>query len=184
MWFGQPSAFYVQAIGEDEAGGLPSGYIVQLGIETSGYIRNRWSYRWYAEWVGTACDELKSVPTWNCAYNHSIYETGYRYRSRVIGHGMENDSRVISTGFVLVSNKDTQWHALVRAGDLNRGGPPDTRNSLTPTPVKLASIDLTHSRSLGRVGWLDIGLGYERLTDGLTDEENNDARGFITWRSN
>ena len=183
MWFGQPSAFYLQAIGEDEAGGLPSRYMGMLGIETSGYIKNRWSYRWYAEIAGTSADWIKS-DLWNGAYNHGIYETGYRYHGRAVGHGLDNDSQVVSTGFVLVSNKDTQWHALVRVGDLNRGGPLDIRNSLTPSPAELESIDLTHSRALGKMGWLDIGLGYERITDGLSDEEFSDARGFITWRSN
>ena len=153
-----------------------------IGIETSGNFRNRWSYRWYAELAGTSCDFVKT-DIWNCAYNHGIYETGYRYRGRAIGHGTDNDSRVVSTGLVLVSIEDTQWHALIRVGDLNRGGAPDIRNSLTPSPLELTSIDLTHSRSLGKMGWLDIGLGYERITDGLTNDESNDARGFITWRS-
>ena len=55
MWFGQPMALYAQAIGEDEAGGFPSRYIGQVGIETSGYFRNRWSYRWFAEWEEIHC---------------------------------------------------------------------------------------------------------------------------------
>ena len=182
-WFRQPSAIYLQGIAEDEAGGYPSRYMGLIGIETSGYIRNRLSYRWYAELAGTSCDWAKT-DIWNCAYNHGIYETGYRYRGRAVGHGLENDSQVVSTGFVLVSNRDTQWHALLRVGDLNRGGPLDIRNTLTPSPLELESIDLTHSRSLGRMGWLDIGLGYERITDTLTNEDSDDARGFITWRSN
>jgi len=154
MWFGQPSAFYAQAIGEDEAGGFPSRYLGQLGIETSGYFRNRWSYRWYAEWAGTSCDVIKSEVLYNCAYNNTIYQTGYRYRGRVVGHGSEND----------------------------RGGGPDLRNTLTPTPLEISSIDLTHSRSLGR-GRLEIGVGYEQIEDTLTGEDSNDARGFISWRS-
>ncbi len=182
-WFGQPSAFYLQGIAEDEAGGFPSRYMAMIGIETSGYIKNRWSYRWYAELAGTSCDFVKT-DIWNCAYNHGIYETGYRYRGRAIGHGTDNDSRVVSTGFVLVSDSDTQWHALVRIGDLNRGGALDIRNSLTPSPAELESFDLTHTRPLGKLGWLDLGLGYERITDGLSGEEFSDARGFITWRSN
>jgi hypothetical protein len=183
MWFGQPSAFYAQAIGEDEAGGFPSRYMGMVGIETSGYIRNRWSYRWYAEWAGTSCDVIKSEVRYNCAYNHGIYETGYRYHGRVVGHGTENDSRVVSMGFVLVSLENTQWHLLIRDGTLNKDGGLDIRNTLTPSPLELSSIDLTHSRQLGKIGWLDIGIGYERLEDGLTGEESNDARGFITWRS-
>ena len=182
MWFGQPSAFYAQAIGEDEAGGFPSRYLGQLGIETSGYFRNRWSYRWYAEWAGTSCDVIKSEVGYNCAYNNSIYETGYRYWGRAVGHGSDNDSRIVSTGFVLTSTEDTQWHALLRFGDLNRGGSPDVRNTLTSTPLEISSIDLTHSRNLGR-GRLEIGVGYEQIDDTLTDESNNDARAFISWRS-
>jgi len=180
-WFGQPSAFYAQATAEDEAGGFPSRYMGQLGIETSGYFRNRWSYRWYAELAGTSCDFIKD-DLWNCAYNHGIYQTGYRYYGRVIGHGAENDARIVSTGLVLVSTEDTQWHALLRFGDLNRAGAPDARNTLTPTPLEISSIDLTHSRTLGR-GLLEIGVGYEQIDDLLTGENNGDARGFISWRS-
>jgi hypothetical protein len=88
----------------------------------------------------------------------------------------------VSTGFVLVSQKDTQWHVLFRTGDLNRGGA--ARNTLTPIPLELNSIDLTHTRAVGKLGWLDVGLGYEQLKDGLTGDETSDARGFITWRSN
>ncbi len=180
-WFGTPMAFYTQFTGEDEAGGFPSRYLVQGGIETSGFFRNRWSYRWYAELAGTSCDFVKD-DIFNCAYNHGIYETGYRYRDRVVGHGAENDSRIISTGVVLVSNAETQWHALLRFGDLNRGGSPDVRNTLTPTPLEISSIDLTHGRTLGR-GRLEIGVGYERIEDPLTGQDNGDVRAFLSWRS-
>jgi hypothetical protein len=183
LWFRQPSAIYLQGIAEDEAGGFPSRYMGLIGIETSGVIRNRWSYRWYAEVAGTSCDWVKT-DLWNCAYNHGIYETGYRYHGRAVGHGTENDSQVVSSGFVLVNNDSDSWHILVREGDLNRGGPLDIRNTLTPSPLELSSIDITHSRQVGKIGWLDIGLGYERITDELTSEELSDARGFITWRSN
>jgi hypothetical protein len=182
MWFGRPSAIYAQIIGEDEAGGLPSRSMVQLGIETSGFFRNHWSYRWYAELAGTSCDFSSDV-IWNCAYNHGIYKTGYRYRGRVVGHGTENDSQIVSTGLVLVSERDQQWQALLRFGDLNRGGPSDVRNTLTPTPLEIASIDLTHSRSLGKYGWLDLGLGYEQIEDLLNNDDSSDVRGFVTWRS-
>ena len=180
-WFGQPVSLYGQMIGEDEAGGFPSRYLAQGGIETSGFFRNRWSYRWYAELAGTSCDFVKE-DKFNCAYNHGIYETGYRYRGRVVGHAAENDSRIVSTGVVLVSTAATQWHALLRFGDLNRGGPPDIRNTLTPTPLEISSIDLTHSRTLGR-GRLEIGVGYERIEDPLTGQDNGDVRAFLSWRS-
>jgi hypothetical protein len=181
-WLRQPSAIYAQAIAEDEAGGFPSRYMGLIGIETSGVVRNRWSYRWYAELAGTSCDWIKD-DIWNCAYNHGIYETGYRYHQRVVGHGLDNDSQVISTGLMVVGTNSDSWHLLFRVGDLNRGGDPDLRNSLTPTPLELSSIDLTHSRSIGQWGWLDLGLGYEQLEDKATGNDNDDVRAFITWRS-
>ncbi len=81
-----------------------------------------------------------------------------------------------------MSTEDTQWHAVLRLGDLNRGGAPDVRNTLTPTPLELSSIDLTHSRTLGG-GRLEIGVGYEQLKDPLTGVDNGDARAFVSWRS-
>ena len=98
-WFGTPMAFYASGTAQDEAGGLPSVWMAQAGLEVSGYIRNRWSYRWYIEGAYNACDALKSDQRFNCAYNHSIYETGYRYYGRVIGHGAENDARIATLGF-------------------------------------------------------------------------------------
>jgi len=183
LWFGRPSAIYGQLIGEDEAGGFPSRYLLQLGIETSGFFRNRWSYRWYAELAGTSCDYVTD-DIFDCAYNHGIYKTGYRYRGRVVGHGAENDSEIVSTGLVLVSERGKQWEALIRVGDLNRGGGPDLRNTLTSTPLEIVSIDLTHRRSIGKYGWLDLGLGYEQIDSVLANEDSSEVRGFITWRSN
>jgi hypothetical protein len=181
MWFDQPSAFYLQAIGEDEAGGLPSRYLGLAGIETSGFIRSRWSYRWFAEWAGTSCNILDSDPGFGCAYNHTIYETGYRYRGRAIGHGAEGDARIVSSGLLFVRDDETQWSVLLRTGDLNRGSP-DARNTLTPIPIELSSIDLTYGRSLSW-GRLELGVGYEQLEDPLTSENSGDARAFLTWHS-
>ena len=181
-WFRQPMAIYGQMIGEDEAGGFPSRYLVQVGVETSGFFRNRWSYRWFGELAGTSCDYI-SDDIFNCAYNHGIYKTGYRYRGRVVGHAAENDSQIISTGLILVNELDKEWEALLRVGDLNRGGPPDDRNTLTPTALEIFSFDLAHRRSLGRMGWLEIGLGYEEITDPLNQNDSSDVRGFVTWRS-
>ncbi len=144
-------------------------------------IGDRWSYRWYAELAATSCDAVKEE-IFNCAYNHSIYETGYRYRGRVVGHGADNDSRIVSAGLILVNDQETQWHALFRYGALNRGGAPDARNSLTPTRQDIASVDLAHSRIL-KFGRIEVGLGFERTDDEVSGETSNDGRAFLQWRS-
>ena len=122
LWFGSPVSLYGQVTGEDEAGGFPSRYLAQFGIEGSGITRDQISYRWFAEIAGTSCDVLKSDVGYNCAYRHHIYESGYTYNKRIIGHGLDNDARVVSAGVVVVTEAGNSWEVLGRFGDLNRVG--------------------------------------------------------------
>ncbi len=179
-WFSAPMAFYGQFIGEDEAGGFPSRYLGQGGVEISGMTRRGWSYRWFAELAITNCKFLESV-LFNCAYNHSIYGTGYRYRGRAVGHASDNDARIASLGMIMINDRANLLHVLLRGGELNRGGDPDSRNTLTPTPQDIISIDLSYSRRLGG-GMIDIGLGFERLDDALSGLSSDDTRAWLRWR--
>ncbi|MDJ0712160.1 MAG: capsule assembly Wzi family protein [Woeseiaceae bacterium] len=180
--FGQPFAIYGQFIGEDEAGGFPSRWIGQFGGEWTGYLRDRWSTRLYAEFSGTSCQFYESSELFNCAYNHSIYQTGYRYRGRSIGHPADNDARIVSLGGIMLDADDTRWRFLARYGKLNRGGAPDDRNTLTSTPQDLASVDISHSRVLP-IGMIDFGVGFEMVDDDLSGSSSNEARFFVQWRS-
>ena len=97
-WFQKSLSVYGQFIGEDEAGGLPSRYLGQIGIEQNATLGRLHVIRWFAEYAGTSCDFYKRDEIFNCAYNHTIYQTGYRYRGRTIGHAADNDSKMISVG--------------------------------------------------------------------------------------
>jgi hypothetical protein len=132
--------------------------------------------------MSTSCDFWKSDEIFNCAYNHGIYQTGYRFRSRTIGHGADNDARLISAGLILVDADDTQWRGTARFGALNRGGPPDSRNTLTPTRQDLVSIDLSHSRVFP-FGVVDVGAGYEQIDDDVSGGSSSDGRLYLQWRS-
>lgn len=179
---GLPLALYGQFMGEDEAGSLPSRYLGQIGIEGSGYMLDRWSYRWYLEAAATNCEFWKSEDNWNCGYNHSVYETGYRYFGRVIGHTADNDSRVGTLGMVLVNREESSWQGKVRYGHLNRGGAADPANSLTPLRQEIVQIELIHNR-VTQIGQFGFGIGYERTDDFSASQSSNDARAFIQWRS-
>lgn len=179
---GAPVAVYGQFIGEDEAGGLPSRYLGQVGVEGTGVLRDTWSYRWFAELADTTCEFYSAGQGFNCAYNNNIYRTGYRYRDRAIGHGADNDSRLASLGIIAVDANETEWAATFRFGELNRGGPPDGRNTLTATPEDVISIDMRHSRAF-KFGELSVGVGYERIDDRVSDQSDDDARFFLQWRS-
>ena len=81
-----------------------------------------------------------------------------------------------------MNDQETQRHALIRYGVLNRGGTPELRNSLTPTRQDVASLDLTHRRVF-KYGQIEIGLGLERTDDELSGATSNDERAFLQWRS-
>ena len=180
--FRLPFALYGQFIGEDEAGGFPSRYLGQLGVDASGLLRDAWSYRVFGEVADTTCGFYKSEAIFNCAYNHSIYSTGYRYRGRVVGHGADNDARIFSGGLMLIDRNNTEWQALLRYGELNRGGAADAGNSLTPTKQDLLSLDVSYSRAF-RYGVVAVGAGIERIDDALSAQTDNNVRAFIQWRS-
>ena len=179
--FGLPIAAYAQFIGEDEAGGLPSRYLGQMGVDGTGMLFNRWSYRWFAEFSATSCRFYRPDEFNNCAYNNGIYQTGYRYRGRSIGHGADGDARLVSVGVSLADAADTQWHVLLRAGELNRGDAADSFHTLTPTTQDIVSVDLAHKRTF-RYGRLSVGVGVESVDSsfGTSDE---DVRGFLRWQS-
>ncbi|HEY5665621.1 MAG TPA: capsule assembly Wzi family protein, partial [Gammaproteobacteria bacterium] len=180
-WFGAPLTLYGQMIGEDEAGGFPSRYLAQFGVEGSGITRGRTSYRWFAEVAGTSCDVVKE-DLFNCGYRQGIYLSGYTYKGRIVGHGLDNDALVYSAGVVVVGEGGNAWHMIGRYGDVNRGGGIDTQHSLSPVPAELASVDLQFDFST-RVGVFEVGLGYERLEVPLTSVSEGNARGFLRWRS-
>jgi len=177
-----PVSFYTQFIGEDEAGGFPSRFLGQFGAEWSGYLADRWSTKAFVEYSDTTCQFYESSKRFNCAYNHGIYQTGYRYRDRAIGHGGDGDTRLVSVGTVLVDSEGMLWRGLLRVGELNRGGSPDSVHTLTATPQDILSIDLAHSRSFF-FGTLEIGAGYEELDDAASGETFSDGRFYLQWRS-
>jgi len=179
---GLPLAFYGQFMAEDEAGGFPSRYLGQLGVEGSGYVMGRWSYRWYVEASSTSCDFWKTDEIFDCGYNHKVYESGYRYYGRVIGHAVDNDARIATIGLLLLDAGENSWQGYLRNGRLNRGGQLDAANSLTPLPQDVINIEIIHNRPL-RYGRLELGLGYDKFGGNIAVPSSNDVRAFIQWRS-
>ena len=180
FWFETPVSLYAQFIGEDEAGGFPSRYLAQIGIDGSGFLRDGATYRWFGEIAGTSCDVVKSEVLYNCAYRQSIYRSGYTYKGRIIGHGLDNDGRVVSAGAIVADSHGNTWFLLGRFGDLNRVGS-DPNHTVSIDPADLLSIDLQHSRTT-RYGRFDIGIGHERRKNVATGVESNDTRGFLRWQ--
>ncbi len=115
-----PAAIYLQWIGEDEAGGLPSRFIGLAGAEHwrgwgEGYLRV------YGEVAATTVEFYKSRSRTNLAYEHFIYRDGYRFRDRVLGHAMDNDGLMLSVGLMRQSGTRS-WQTTLRRIDANYDG--------------------------------------------------------------
>ena len=127
-WRALPLAFYTQWIGEDEAGGLPSKFIGQFGLETWG-VEPRWA-------AGACAPNTRTPPAFSRARSrnstaptgNAIYPQGYTYRGRIIGHSMDNDSRMFSLAGLL-----TRPNGDVLSLDAAPGGAQSRRRRRMPS---------------------------------------------------
>jgi hypothetical protein len=169
-----PLAFYTQWIGEDEAGGLPSKFIGQFGLETWGASRlGAWRIR--AEYNDTACSFSQQEPEFGCAYRNAIYPQGYTYRGRVIGHTMDNDSRMYTLAGLLNRENGDSLSLAVRRVEVNRDG---GQHAISAVPLKVDNVELRYSRGLG-AGRISAGIGFE--DPALAPDSSSRAHGFINW---
>jgi hypothetical protein len=175
-----PAAFYAQAIGEDEAGYLPSKYLGLFGLEAWGDAGGG-TWRAHLEYADTTCNFL-GTPQYGCAYESSIYTDGYRYRGPSLGHSIDSDAESLGIGGMLIDPAGREWRLLLRDMRLNRAGKA-TGDFLADGPTDVQDLELTHRRQFGG-GLLEASVGYSN-TDagpGVVMTVDDGWRGFISWR--
>jgi hypothetical protein len=174
-WRKLPLVFYTQWIGEDEAGGLPSKFIGQFGLETWG--SSRWGgWRLRTEYSDTACNFTREQPTYGCAYRNTIYPQGYAFRGRIIGHTMDNDSRMYAMSGLLNRQNGDALSLTVRRIELNRDG---GAHAISDVPLSVDDVELRYSRGVG-AGKISAGIGYEEPA--TTADSTSRIRGFVNWQ--
>jgi hypothetical protein len=174
-WRRLPLAFYTQWIGEDEAGGLPSKFIGLFGLETWGdSALGGWRIR--AEYADTACNFTRQQPDFGCAYRNEIYPQGYAYRQRIIGHSMDNDSRLYAVSGLLSRSNGDVASLTVRRVELNRDG---GQHAISGVPLDEDNVELRYSRVFSS-GKVSVGLVYgDQGDDGVSASA---FRGFLSWQ--
>ncbi len=89
-------AVYLQGIGEDEAGGLPSRWLGLYGLEAWS-ADGRW--RWFAEMLESGCGmPVGQDADGPCAYRNHAYPGGYVQDGRWLGASFGPDSRILTLG--------------------------------------------------------------------------------------
>ncbi|MDJ0751163.1 MAG: capsule assembly Wzi family protein [Woeseiaceae bacterium] len=183
---GVPAALYMQWIGEDGrgGGGAIGSWLRQLGLEAWGEIGG-FSHRTHFEVSDTTCRQggfgfSGMVP--NCAYEHFIYTTGYRYQGRSIAHGADGDSLAYSIGSTLVQSAGNSWSVLLRHMEINRVGTLLDTHTLSLEPYETTDVLVSHS---WRTQWgaFNAGVGYMRVRSSSPELHDSDVSAFIRWSS-
>ena len=175
-WKALPVAVYTQWIGEDEAGGFPSKFMGQFGLEFWGGSPFG-GYRLRAEYADTACIFNSEAPQYNCAYRHQIYPQGYTYRGRVIGHSLDNDSRMFSVAGLLTRTNGDVFSVELRRAEVNRDG--SGTHAISEVQADVDNVELRYSKAF-RFGKVSLGLGYDDSTSAV--DSNSDVRASLSWQ--
>lgn len=149
MLFEQPVNLYAQRIGEDAIDYYRVTDQANLfGI--SSYIGNT---RIYIESSDTnvACGNDQST-TKNCYYEHSTYQSGYRYNQRAIGSTFDSDAKMLTVGLNRHFIDGDVIESFFRSLNLNQ-------DQQTPSPVVNGSTE----KLLQLGGFYQTTLGNWRL---------------------
>lgn len=181
---GLPVALYTHWIGEDETNFLPTQYMATFGTELWGQWGGSGTYRLYLEWSDTECD-FRAYGDGNpdCAYNHPIYQSGYRYKGRSIGHTGDGDSSIFTLGGVVAGAQDNSWTFTLGYGKLNRrhlNPVPDRERNFFPPDTDYGEVELLHKRPLP-IGDISLGVGYQSF-DSVDLGKDDDFRVSAEWK--
>ncbi len=162
---GQFVTFYGQLIGEDEAGGFPSRKIGLFGMETP-IITESTHGRVFLEISDTTMDFLDDRFA-NSAYNHSVYQSGYRYEGNAIGASTDNDSRLLTLGGVheIGTLNSVTWKA--QYASLNRDGSPG-RNTIANSHEQTGILSIKFERELSEQ--LRLGVNATHLLNDVSPD--------------
>jgi hypothetical protein len=172
LMFGSEWALYAQVIGEDEAGGLPSGLIAQAGAEWG----TQWdgtSMRWFVEASNLVAGSVVGRPRPGKTYRHHIYQQGYTHRGLPLGHAAGGDVKLASVG-VLIDRGTLS--ALVVA---HHGRASEQAQLFAPDSV-LAGLNASLSLAVGAQGRGGVSFWHWRAGS----ERSNALQAFwqMAWR--
>lgn len=183
-WNQTHNATYIQYVGEDEAGSMPSRGIIQLGLESS-FNYNDIQHRIIIEATDTAIIDADKdkISKYNYIYEHGIYRSGYRYKNRPIGASVDNDSQEITLIGQHYFSNGHQLHWSIASIDINR----DNTNAAAPggsvydLGVDTTYIQASYKLPLSKHWMAEAGLNFSSETITYNDEELDDG-GYLAVR--
>ena len=173
-----PYAIYMERVGEDQSGIYPTANMYLFGLESWGTVYNA-DYRVYLEYADTHSYRGSSKGI-NTSYNHGVYESGYRYFGRSIGHSMDNDGQMLTLGGMLAQSPQVSWQASISLATFNSDGT-GVANTVSPgTITDYRHINIGQNLQL-KSHALSWGLGYEQTIQPQLNISDNEAYIYLDW---
>nr|WP_238925439.1 capsule assembly Wzi family protein [Vibrio sp. S11_S32] len=147
------------------------------------------SYQALGQYIRTYFEYSESQPTCgsyhgNCAYEHHIYKSGYRYNHRSVGSTYDNDARTFTLGFVGSSELDHQWQLNLRYLELNRDNSNRSGeyagNQVTDVAENANQIEGIYQWPIF-IGTMKVGLVYTYSTYENDIDADSDLDGWMKW---
>ena len=170
-------SYYLQYIGEDEAGLFPSRGSYQIGVKGELDLADQ-PWQMFVELADTASSKSNfKERRYNTLYNHNIYKTGYRYHQASLGAPWDNDAQVLSVG--LQANINSTEHVDIRmsGGKINRDSidAAATKHSLTETGAEFVEFEARRTWQMN-FGAIETGIAYLNYVDGQVPGEDEGMR--------
>jgi len=165
---------YGQYIGEDRAAGsvFLGDEIFMLGGSVAGFSEKlKGSWRAYIEATDTSAGSFKGRSRNNIVYNHNTYTDGYRYLDVSMGHGIDSDSKMVSTGLILSQANGNFWRSWIKHAKLNEDG--IGNNPIAQNGRKWTDVGLSLNRNLNIDTNVNMAVQYV-IDDRYDDKKESD----------
>jgi len=172
-------ALYSQMIGEDEAGYMPAKYTFQFGAESFYALKGGNVLKSFIEYNNTFAGALGGRHP-NVAYEHSVFQTGYRYRGRVMGASVDNDSKVYSLGGAYQQTDGQLSSFTINYMQLNVDGSAGG-NTVSLDAKNLFYFELNHQMFL-LGGQFNVGASYQSKGLNTPQKGINQTAVFTSWK--
>jgi len=160
---GQSMSLYVEMMGEDEAGYMPSRKTWLFGADWTTQLLDA-DQQWYVEYTNTLADEIVGDEIPNYAYSHGRYRTGYQYLGRNMASTFDGDSESVSAGLFHFLNSGSNLSFSVTYANLNKDGgnrvtqPGDDIFYFVPDGDQTVAVAKAGAGTQLLNGWLEIQL--------------------------
>ena len=146
--------FFLQIVGEDEAGYLPSRTINTLGFSLNNILKTN------SKLIFESTDTFSSSGIKNYTYSHYLYKSGYRHKGMPIGASIDADSKRYSISYLWNISNNEFFKLKISNSEINLNG--NSANAISKNFLKLNGIQLKYEKEYGKKYFLGLSLVLEQ----------------------